>query len=302
MIETNSAIASEEEGASELAALGGILSTNLERIEARVSGSAVGGIPVDFHDLDAMTQGLQRGALVVGGGRPAMGKTSLVLNMAKNIAQSHDLPVCIFGLEMSKEQLSNRLLSMELGIETGRLRTGRLEQDEWSRLSKAIDNLGQQAIFINDKRKLSVEEMIAQCKKISERYEKEGLGLVVIDYVQLMEGLIDEPRDDELSRIVVDLKEMATQLDVPVVVLSQLNRDLEYRENKRPMLSDLRETESLEQHGDIVLMLYRDEYYNPQTQDKGIAELIFTKHRNGPLGTIKLGFDPQFSRFSNLAA
>ena len=117
-----------------------------------------------------------------------------------------------------------------------------------------------------------------------------------------MEGLINEPRDDELSRIVVGLKEMATQLDVPVVVLSQLNRDLEYRENKRPMLSDLRETESLEQHGDIVLMLYRDEYYNPETQDKGIAELIFTKHSNGPLGTIKLGFDPQFNRFSNLAA
>ena len=300
MGKSNSAVASKEEAKNELAALAGILTTNFKQIEACGSGNSAVGIPVDFHDFDAMTQGLQRGDLIVLGGRPAMGKTSLGLNMARNVAQSHGLPVCIFGLEMSKEQLTNRLLSMEVGIESGRLRTGRLEKKEWSLVSKAIENLGKQSIFVNDKRRLSVKEMIAQCKKISNSNAIQKLGLVVIDYVQLMEGLSDESRDEELSRIVLDLKKMATELDVPVVVISQLNRDLEYRENKRPMLSDLRETESLEQHGDIVVMLYRDEYYDPESKDRGMAELIFAKHRNGPLGTVKLGFEPQFNRFKDL--
>ncbi len=278
-----------------------ILKSTFNEIESVSLGSSASRISVGFNDFDAMTAGLSPGDLIVIGGRPSMGKTSLALNMAKNVAQDHALPVCIFGFEMSKEQLAYRLLSMEFGIETERLKTGRLLTDEWSQLSEEIDRLGKLPIFINDRRKISVNEMLSQCQEISDRKGKEGLGLVVIDYVQLMEGSTDDSRDEELSRIVVDLKEMATQLKVPLILLSQLNRDVELREERRPMLSDLRETQSLESHADMVVMIYREEYYVPETEDRGITELITCKHRNGPLGTVKLLFEPQFTRFRNLA-
>ena len=292
---------SKQENSDELTGVAQILRKNYEEIESRSLGTSVAGIPVNFYDLDAMTQGLQRGDLIVVGGRPAMGKTSIALNMAKNVAEIHELPVCVFGLEMSKQQLTYRLLSMEVGIETGRLRTGRLQEDEWPVLGKAINTLGQLPIHINDKRDITVKEMVAQCKKIS---EGKGLGLVIVDYVQLMDGAryASQTRDEELSEIVVALKDMATKLQVPVVVLSQLNRAVEHRRNKRPMLSDLRETQSLESHADMVVMIYRDEYYDPDTEDPGITELITCKHRNGPVGTVKLLFEPQFTRFRNLAA
>ena len=278
-----------------------MLTTNFNEIESRSIGTSVAGIPLNFYDLDAMTQGLQRGDLIVLGGRPAMGKTSMALNMAKNVAQLHDLPVCIFGLEMSKEYLTYRLLSMEAGVESERLRTGRLQQDEWPVLGQAIKTLGQLPIHINDKRDISVEEMTTQCQSIMKESGK-SLGLVVIDYVQLMEGTNKESRDEELSHIVIALKAMAAKLQVPVVVLSQLNRAIEHRKNKRPMLSDLRETQSLECHADMVVMIYRDEYYNPESEQRGITELITCKHRNGPLGTVKMLFEPKYTRFRNLAA
>ena len=270
-----------------------------DEIESRSRGHSVAGIPVNFYDFDAMTLGLQRGDLIVLGGRPAMGKTSMALQMAKSIAHLHNLPVCIFSLEMSKEQLTYKLLSSEVGIETGRLRTGRLQQDEWFLLGQGIDALGQWPIFITDKSKITVDEMISKCQEIKVR-EKTELGLVVIDYLQLMDGPQYASRDEELSKIVVQLKEMAKLLQVPVILLSQLNRSVEYRRNKRPMLCDLRETESLESHSDLVTMIYRDEYYNPETVDRGITELITCKHRNGPLGTVKLLFEPQFTRFRNI--
>ena len=270
-----------------------------DEIESRSRGYSVAGIPVNFYDFDAMTLGLQRGDLIVLGGRPAMGKTSMALQMAKNIAHLHNLPVCIFSLEMSKEQLIYKLLSSEVGIETGRLRTGRLQQDEWPFLGQGINALGQWPIFITDESKITVVEMISKCQEIKVRRKTE-LGLVVIDYLQLMDGPQYASRDEELSKIVVQLKEMAKLLQVPVIVLSQLNRSVEYRRNKRPMLSDMRETESLESHADVVTMIYRDEYYNPETVDRGITELITCKHRNGPLGTVKLLFEPQFTRFRNL--
>ncbi len=286
----------------ELAAAAEILSSVFDEIESRSLGTSVAGIPVNFYDFDAMTQGLQRGSLVVVAGRPAMGKTSFCLNMAKNVAQIHDLPVCFFGLEMSQAQYTYRLLSMEVGIETGRLRTGRITQDEWAILGQGIDTLGQIPIFISGKPTITVEEMLAKCQQIEETTQK-SLGLVVVDYVQLMDGqkYLDS-REAELGKIISDLKQMASTLQVPVIVMSQLNRAVEHRRNKRPMLCDLRETHSLESHADMVVMIYRDEYYNPESDERGITELITCKHRNGPLGTVKLLFEPQFTRFRNLAA
>tara|TARA_B100000700_G_C15060860_1_gene865727 strand:+ start:171 stop:1583 length:1413 start_codon:yes stop_codon:yes gene_type:complete len=292
---------SQEKPSTGLTPTAEILTSTFNEIESRSLGTSVAGIPVNFYDLDAMTQGLQRSDLIIVAGRPAMGKTSIVLNLAKNVAELHDLPVCIFSLEMSKEQLTYRLLSMEAGIESGRLRTGRLQQDEWPLLGQGITNLGQLPIFIDDKPNLSVLEMRSMCRRLIAEQGRE-LGLVVIDYLQLMEGTTPDNRVQELSRITRGLKGMARELKVPVIALSQLSRGVESRTNKRPMLSDLRESGSIEQDSDLVLMIYRDEYYNPETPDRGITELIVTKHRNGPIGTIKLLFEPQFTRFRNLAA
>jgi len=278
-----------------------ILSTNFEEIESRSLGTSVAGIPVNFYDFDAMTQGLQRGDLIILGGRPAMGKTSMGMNLAKNVAQLHDLPVCIFSLEMSKEQLTYRLLSMEVGIESGRLRTGRLSSDEWPLLGQGINTLGQLPIFIADDPRMTVENMIAKCAMVKQQQEKE-LGLILVDYLQLMDGQVYTSRDDELSGITRCLKAMAAELKVPVIVLSQLNRRLESRINKRPMLSDLRESSSIENNADLVVMMYRDEYYTADSIERGITELIVCKHRNGPVGTVKLLFEPEFTRFRNLAS
>jgi replicative DNA helicase len=278
-----------------------ILTSTFNEIESRSLGTSVAGIPVNFYDLDAITQGLQRSDLIIVAGRPAMGKTSIVLNIAKNVAQLHKLPVCVFSLEMSKAQLTYRLLSMEVGIESGRLRTGRLQQEEWPLLGQGINTLGQLPLFIDDKPNAGVLEMRSLCRRLMAEQGKE-LGLIVIDYLQLMEGTTPDNRVQELSRITRGLKGMARELNVPVIALSQLSRGVESRTNKRPMLSDLRESGSIEQDADLVLMIYRDEYYNPETADRGITEVIVTKHRNGPVGTVKLLFEPQFTRFRNLAA
>tara|TARA_Y100001968_G_scaffold331405_1_gene385966 strand:+ start:247 stop:1674 length:1428 start_codon:yes stop_codon:yes gene_type:complete len=278
-----------------------ILTKTFEEIESNSTGNAVAGIPVNFYDLDAMTQGLQRSDLIIVAGRPAMGKTSIVLNMAKSVAQIHKLPVCIFSLEMSKEQLTYRLLSMEVGIESSRLKSGRLQQEEWPLLGEGINTLGQLPMYIDDKPNSSVLEMRSLCRRLMAEQKKE-LGLIIIDYLQLMEGSNSDNRVQEISRITRGLKGMARELKVPVVALSQLSRGVESRTNKRPMLSDLRESGSIEQDADLVLMIYRDEYYNPETTDRGITEVIVTKHRNGPVGTVKLLFEPKFTRFRNLAA
>ena len=285
----------------ELTAVSKILTRTFNEIESRSIGTSVYGIPINFYDLDAMTQGLHRGSLIILGGRPAMGKTSFSLNIAKNVAELHDLPVCIFSIEMSKEQVTYRLLSSEVGIESGRLRTGRIQQEEWPILGHGVNTLSKLPLFICDKATITVDEMTETCEKIKKEQKKE-LGLVVIDYVQLLDGPKYPTRDEELSKVVIALKEMATKLEVPVILLSQLNRDLEERVNKRPMLIDIRESQSLESHADIVMMIYRDEYYDPDTADRGITEIITCKHRNGPLGTVKLLFEPQFTRFRNLAA
>jgi replicative DNA helicase len=292
---------SQEKPSTGLTPTAEILTATFNEIESRSLGTAVAGIPVNFYDLDAMTQGLQRSDLIIVAGRPAMGKTAITLNIAKNVAQLHNLPVCVFSLEMSKEQLTYRLLAMEVGIESGRLRTGRLNPDEWPLLGQGISTLGQMPIYIDDKPNSGVLEMRSLCRRLMAESGKE-LGAVVIDYLQLMEGSGSDNRVQELSRITRGLKQMARELNVPVVALSQLSRGVEARTNKRPMLSDLRESGSIEQDADLVLMIYRDEYYNPDTPDRGITEIIVTKHRNGPVGTVKLLFEPQYTRFRNLAA
>lgn len=227
--------------------------------------------------------------------------TSFVLNIARNIAVLHRLPVCIYSLEMSKEQLVYRLLSSEVGIESGRLRSGRITTEEWSILGQAMGNLSELPIYIDDTPDMTVNEMRSKARRLqSEQGGK--LGLVLIDYLQLMEGASPDNRVQELSKITRSLKSMARELNAPVMTLSQLSRGVESRTNKRPMMSDLRESGSIEQDADLIIMLYRDEYYNPDSVDRGLAEVIITKHRNGPVGTVKLLFEPQFTRFRNLAA
>ena len=282
-----------------------VLNTNYEDIENTSLGNKEQGIGSGFYDFDALTQGLNRGDLIVLGGRPAMGKTSISLNIALNIAERNSFPVCIFSLEMSKEQITYRLMSMDSGIESGRLRTGRLQQDEWPVLAKSIENIGRRKIYINDKSTISIKEIQDICLTIKKQAKNKKLGLVVIDFVQLMEleqNSSDLSRDDELTKIAIKLKKLAIELDVPLLVTSQLKREIERRNNKRPMLSDIRDTTALEGFADLITMIYRDEYYEPETEDRGITELITCKHRNGPVGTVKLLFEPQFTRFRNLAA
>ncbi|MBF2047270.1 MAG: replicative DNA helicase [Leptolyngbya sp. IPPAS B-1204] len=284
-----------------LMATADILTTTFSDIESRSLGLVLPGISCGFYDLDAMTQGFQRSDLIIAAGRPSMGKTSFVLNIARNIAAYHKLPIAVFSLEMSKEQLVYRLLSSEAQVESGRLRSGRISQTEWEPLGHAISVLSQLPIFIDDTPNISVAEMRSKSRRL--QAEQAGaLGLILVDYLQLMEGSGSDNRVQELSKVTRSLKGLARELQVPIIALSQLSRGVESRTNKRPMMSDLRESGSIEQDADLIMMLYRDEYYNPDTPDRGIAEVIITKHRNGPVGTVKLLFEPQFTRFRNLAA
>jgi len=270
-----------------------------KEIESRQQDTALPGIPSNFYDLDAMTGGFQRSDLIIIAGRPSMGKTSFAVGMARNIAEN--LPVAIFSLEMSKEQLGQRLLASEAGIESNYLRTGRISQNQWGALSHALGTLSELPIYIDDTVSQTVMQMRSQVRRLLAEKGAE-LGLVLIDYLQLMEGSGSDNRVQELSRITRSLKGLARELNVPVIALSQLSRSVESRSDKRPMMSDLRESGAIEQDSDLIIMLYRDEYYNPDTPDRGIAEIIITKHRNGPTGKVKLLFDPQFTRFRNLAS
>lgn len=282
-----------------LTATADILIETFAEIEERAEGIVLPGLSCGFYDLDSMTQGFQRSDLIIAAGRPSMGKTAFVLNIARNIASIQKLPVAIFSLEMSKQQLVYRLLSSELGMETSRLRTGRLNPNEWTILGQGINQLSEMPIFIDDTPNISVVEMRSKARRL--QAEQGGaLGLVLIDYLQLMEGSSDN-RVQELSKITRSLKGLARELNVPIISLSQLSRGVESRTNKRPMMSDLRESGSIEQDADLIMMLYREEYYDPDTPDRGLAEIIITKHRNGPTGTIKLLFEPQYTRFRNLA-
>lgn len=260
---------------------------------------ALPGLSSNFYDLDAlMGGGFQRSDLIIIAGRPAMGKTSFALNIASNIAKEHDLAVAIFSLEMSREQLAMRLLSSEGKLESSRLRTGRITEQEMEPLMTAMGKLSELPIYIDDSGNLTVMQMRSEVRRL--QAEKKGkLGLVLIDYLQLMQGSSDN-RVQELSRITRSLKGLAREINAPIIALSQLSRAVEQRTNKRPMLSDLRESGSIEQDADLVMMLYRDEYYHPDTVDQGIAEVIIAKHRNGPTGQVKLIFRPELTQFLNM--
>lgn len=268
-------------------------------LEERSQGLSIPGLPCNFYDLDAITGGFQRSDFIILAGRPSMGKTAFALNTAHAIAAIHRLPVAIFSLEMSKEQLVQRLLASEAGIPSDRIRSGRISPQEWESLSDAVGRLAELPLHIDDSPCPSVNEIRSQARRL--QAENGGkLGFILIDYLQLMGG-DDSNRVQELSRITRSLKGLARELNVPVIALSQLSRGVELRGDKRPMMSDLRDSGSLEQDADLVLMLYREEYYIPDTPDRGIAEIIVAKHRNGPTGTVKMLFDGQHTRFLNMA-
>ncbi|MGL5207134.1 MAG: replicative DNA helicase [Acidaminococcaceae bacterium] len=259
------------------------------------------GIATGFIDFDHLTSGLQPSDLILIAARPSMGKTALVLNMAQNIAIREKKAVAFFSLEMSKEQLVQRMLCSEASIDSSRLRIGELEDNDWEKLIWAADSLSQAEIFIDDTPGITVMEMRAKARRLKVEH---NLQLIVIDYLQLMQGSgkkSGENRQQELSDISRSLKALARELNVPVIALSQLSRSVESRQVKRPMLSDLRESGALEQDADLVAFLYREDYYDKETENKNITELIIAKHRNGPVDTVKLFFHKQFTRFANLA-
>lgn len=258
----------------------------------------VTGIPTGFADLDFKTSGLQNSDLVLIAARPAMGKTSFVLNIAAHAAIHAKVPVVIFSLEMSKEQLVNRILSCESMVDSHKMRTGKLEDSDWQKVARALGPLSEAPIYIDDTPGTTIMEIRAKCRRL--KMEK-NLGLVVIDYLQLMSGRgKNESRQQEISDISRSLKILAKEINVPVLTLSQLSRAPEQRTDHRPILSDLRESGAIEQDADIVMFLYRDDYYNPDTEKKNIAEAIIAKHRQGSTGTVELAWLGQYTKFANL--
>ena len=257
------------------------------------------GVPTGFTDLDEMTAGLQPSDLVIVAGRPSMGKTTLAMNFAENAAIRHQLPVAIFSMEMPGEQIALRMLSSLGHIDQHKIRTGKLDDDDWPRLTSAVSLLDNAPLFIDDTPALSPSEMRARARRLKREHD---LGLIVIDYLQLMQVPgSKENRTNEISEISRNLKALAKELEVPVVALSQLNRGLEQRTDKRPVMSDLRESGAIEQDADVIVFIYRDEVYNQESPQKGIAEIIIGKQRNGPIGSRFLTFRGQFTRFENYA-
>ncbi len=263
------------------------------------SGGEMTGTATGFRDVDHMTSGLQPGNLVVVAGRPSMGKSAFALGVAANLGLHHGIPVAVFTLEMSKLEVAQRFMCAEARVELQRLRTGRLTNDDWPRLVKACDSLTKAPIYVDDTRMTTMLEIRSKARRLKAR--EPNLGLIVVDYLQLLGGGSIEHRVQEVSQISRSLKMIAGDLDVPVVALSQLSRAVESRTDKRPLLSDLRESGSIEQDADLVMFLYRDEYYNEQSEDQGLAEVILAKHRNGPVGTEKLAFLKRFAKFADLA-
>jgi replicative DNA helicase len=259
----------------------------------------VTGIPTGFSDLDFKTSGLHNSDLILIAARPAMGKTAFALNLASNAAVHSQVPVAIFSLEMSKDQLVNRMLSSEAMVDGSKMRTGQLEDNDWQKVAKALGPLSEAPIFIDDTPGVSITEIRAKCRRLKLEH---NLGLVIIDYLQLMQGSRSksENRQQEISEISRSLKMLAKEINVPVITLSQLSRAAETRTDHRPILSDLRESGAIEQDADIVMFLYRDDYYNPETDKKNIAEVILAKHRNGSTGTVEMVWLGQYTKFANL--
>jgi replicative DNA helicase len=277
-----------------------LLSEAVDRIDQLYrSTSPLTGVPTGFTDLDEMTSGLQPADLVIIAGRPSMGKTSLAMNMAENAAVGHKIPVAVFSMEMPGSQLAMRMMASLGRINAHRVRTGKLDDEDWPRLTSAVSLLNEAPIYIDDTPGLTPMELRARARRLK---REKGLGLILIDYLQLMQSTeSEENRATEISNITRALKGLAKELHVPVIAMSQLNRSVESRTDKRPVMSDLRESGAIEQDADVIIFIYRDEKYNENSPDKGIAEVIIGKQRNGPTGTVRLTFLGEYTRFENFA-
>lgn len=273
----------------------------LEKIEqAAKTNDTVTGIPTGFIDLDYRTSGFQPSDFILIAARPSMGKTAFVLNVVEHVAVKKQYPCMVFSLEMSKEQLVNRMLSMESNVDSQKLRTGSLTDADWDAVIEGVGTIGNSKLLIDDTPGISIMELRSKCRKVKLEF---GLSLVIIDYLQLMSGSgkSGDNRQQEISEISRSLKALARELNAPVIALSQLSRACETRQDHRPMLSDLRESGAIEQDADVVMFLYRDDYYNKDTDTPNIAEVIIAKQRNGPIGTIQLMWRPELTKFANLA-
>ena len=265
---------------------------------AAKSGGTVTGIPTGFYDLDYKMAGLQNSDLILIAARPSMGKTAFALNIAEYVTVKQNVTTAIFSLEMSKEQLAKRILAMNSRVDSQKLRTGDLSDEEWMDIVDSAKTIGETNLIIDDTPGISVGELRSKCRKL--KIEK-NLGLVMIDYIQLMTGgKRVESRQQEISEISRSLKALAREIDAPIIALSQLSRKVESRDDKRPMLSDLRESGAIEQDADVVMFIYRDEYYNKDTENPGVTEIIIGKQRNGPIGTVRLGWKSELTKFVNL--
>ncbi|WP_338849875.1 replicative DNA helicase [Massilia sp. W12] len=298
------AIAEEgSRGAKGFVAIQPLLTQVVERIDElynRDSSSEITGVPTGFIDLDRMTSGLQAGDLVIVAGRPSMGKTAFSINIGENVAIDSGLPVAVFSMEMGGAQLAMRMLGSVGKLDQGRLRTGKLVDEDWPRLTYAIQKMNECQFYIDETPALNPIELRARSRRLSRQCGK--LGLIIVDYLQLM--TVSSPGDNraaEISEISRGLKGLAKELHCPVIALSQLNRSLEQRPNKRPVMSDLRESGAIEQDADVILFIYRDQVYNPDSPDKGTAEIIIGKQRNGPIGAVRLAFLGEFTKFDNYA-
>ncbi|AZG14228.1 MULTISPECIES: replicative DNA helicase [Cupriavidus] len=280
-----------------------LLTQVVERIDElyhRDTTTDVTGVPTGFIDLDRMTSGMQPGDLIIVAGRPSMGKTAFSLNIGEHVAVEQGLPVAVFSMEMAGVQLAMRMLGSVGRLDQHRLRTGRLLDEDWPRLTHSIQRMNDAQLFIDETPALNPMELRARSRRLARQCGQ--LGLIIIDYLQLMSGSgSGENRATEISEISRSLKGLAKELNCPVIALSQLNRSLEQRPNKRPVMSDLRESGAIEQDADVILFIYRDEVYNPDSQDKGTAEIIIGKQRNGPIGTVRLTFLGQFTKFDNFS-
>jgi replicative DNA helicase len=293
---------SQSRVSSEFSHIEELLKDSFERITALYeAGADVTGTPSGFRDLDRLTSGFQPGNLIIVAARPSMGKSGLGLCMAANLAVRAEVPTALFTLEMSKAEVTQRLMCSEGKVESQRLRTGKLAQDDWSRLTAASDKLMKAPIYVDDTGSLTMMDIRSKARRLKSSHPE--LGLIVVDYLQLMtSGHSVENRVQEVSQISRQLKVLARDLDVPIMALSQLSRAVEQRHDKRPILSDLRDSGSIEQDADVVVFIYRDEYYNPdETDQQGLAEVIVAKHRNGPTDALKLSFLKRYAKFADLA-
>jgi replicative DNA helicase len=283
-------------------AVGNLLANAVDRIDTLFhSENDITGLSTSYKDLDDMTSGLQPSDLIIIAGRPSMGKTSFALNIAENAALKNKMPVLVFSMEMSGESLAMRMLSSHGRIDQHRVRTGKLQDEDWPRITSAMSLLSESSMFIDDTPALSPGDVRSRARRVAREHGQ--LGLIVIDYLQLMQvSGYKENRTNEISEISRSLKALAKELNVPVIALSQLNRGLESRTDKRPVMSDLRESGAIEQDADLILFIYRDEVYNEHSPDKGIAEIIIAKQRNGPIGKVRLTFLGKYTRFENYTA